>query len=159
MHLYCLSLGKQLSPEETSYAPVCINKPTHQAYFTRQNSPPKHRWGDQTVGFPTRRPKRLCFIVVESQNIFTAVFQPSAIIHLVGVPWFAFIQKVVLGQGHSFFTSNLQSAWHAFGERMEVEDKVHPTKGVLEEAHQKSGGSQAVGAHHPPEQTPLNSLN
>lgn len=123
MHLYCLSLGKQLSPEETSYAQICINKPTHQAYFMRQKSPPKCRCDDQAVDFPTQRPKRLCFIVVESQNVFTTVLQPSSI-------WLMFhalhlYKKWVWVRVHSFFTSNLQSAWHAFGKRMEVEDKVH----------------------------------
>lgn len=51
-------------------------------------------------------------------------YSPSAIIHLVGIPRFALIEKVVLGQGHSFFTSNLQSSWHAFGKLMELEE-VH----------------------------------
>lgn len=122
MHLYCLSLGKHLSPEEISYAEVCINKPTHQAYFMRQKSPPKCRWGDQTVDFPIRRPKRPCFIVVQSQSVFTTVLQISSI-------WLVFhglhsYKKWFWVRVHSFFTSNLQSAWHAFGRHMEVEE-VH----------------------------------
>ena len=59
-----------------------------------------------------------------------------------------------LGQGHCFSASNLQSTWHAFGQHMEVEEKVHPSaKGVLEKDHQRSGGSRAVGDHHQHEQT------
>lgn len=123
MHLYCLSLGKQLSLEETSYSQICTNSPPHQAYFMRQKSPPKHRCRDQTVDFPTRRQKRLCFTVVESQNVFTTVLQPSSI-------WLVFhglhsYKKWFWVRAHSFFTSNLESAWHAFGKWMEVEDKVH----------------------------------
>lgn len=155
MHLYCLSLGKQLSPEERSYAQVCTNKPTHQACFTRQKSTPKHRWGDQTVGFPAREkaPFRCC------GKTGYLHYSPSTSTPLVGVSRSAFTQNVCLGRCHWFSTSNLRHAWHMFGQRREVKDKVHPfMKRALEKDHWRSGGSQAVGAHHGREQSPRNSI-
>lgn len=152
MHLYCLSLGKQLSPEETSCAQVCINKPTHRVYCTRRKSTPKHRCGNQTVNFPTWRREEAMFHCYGKPGYL--LNGPSTITHLIGVSWFAFAQKVVFSQGHSFPASNLQSGWNAFEQRVELEDKVHPSiKGVLEKDHQKSSGSQADGAHHWHEQT------
>lgn len=63
------------------------------------------------------------------------------------------------GSGSLFFCKQLQSAWHAFGLWIKVEDKVHPSmKGALKKDHQSSGGSQAVEAHHWHEQTPWNSI-
>lgn len=152
MHLYCLSLGKQLSPEETSYAQICINKPTHQAYFMRQKSPPKCRCGDQTVDFPTQRPKRLCFIVVEGQNVFTTVLQPSSI-------WCSMVcihTKGGFGSGFTVFppaTYKVPGMHLGNGWRWRIKF-IASMKGMLEENHCKSGGSQAVVAHHQPEQTP-----
>lgn len=152
MHLYCLSLGKQLSPEETSYAPVCINKPTHQAYFTRQNSPPKHRWGDQTVGFPTRRPKRLCFIVVESQNIFTAVLQPSSIwwvfhgLHSYK-KWFWVRVTVFSPATYKVPGTHLENGW-------KWRIKFIPRRECWRRLIRNQVDLKLFGAHHPPEQTP-----
>lgn len=143
MHLPCLSLGKQLSPEETSYAQVCTNKPTHQACFTRQKSTPKRRWGDQTVGFSTRRPeKATCRCCGKTGHLHYSL---STITHLVGVSQFAFIQNVCLGQCHWFCASDLWSTWHTFGQHEEVKNKVHPfMKRASEKDHRRSGGSQLL---------------
>lgn len=146
LHLYCLSLGKELSPEETSYALVCVNKPTHQAYFTRPKSTPKLRWGDHTVDYPTWRLEKATFRHCGKPGCL----QPSPI-------WFVF--------------HDLHSHRKCFWVRVTVFpqvtykvpsmnlDKVHPSmKGTLENDRQRSGGSQAAGAHYRHKQTPWNSI-
>lgn len=139
MYLYCLSLGKQLSPEETSCALICINKPTHQACSSTQKSTPKCRWGDLVAGFPALGLEKPCCISVESQDVVLPL----------DVSEFTFTQKLLLCQGRWFSASNLQSTYHAYGQWMEVEDEIHSfVKGVLEKGCWRSAGSQSVGAHN-----------
>lgn len=156
MHLYCLSLGKQLSPKQTSYAQICINKPTHQAYFMRQKFPPKCRCGDQTS---LHRDQKGCASLLwkaRMSSLQSFSHHPSGWCSMVCIH-----TKSGFGSGLRVFSPatykvpgmHLENGW-----RWRIKF-IAPTKGVLEEDHHKSGGSQAVVAHHQPEQTPWNSLN